>query len=37
MFAFQQVIMPIANEFNPDLLIGKFITYNHTVEVPEAN
>lgn len=23
MYAFQQVVMPIANEFNPDLVIGK--------------
>jgi histone deacetylase 6 len=24
MFAFQQIVMPIANEFDPDLVIGKF-------------
>lgn len=27
MYAFQQVVMPIANEFNPDLLISKFAIY----------
>ena len=24
MFAFQQVIYPVANEFNPNLIIGTF-------------
>lgn len=26
MFAFQQVVMPIALEFDPDLVIGKAVT-----------
>jgi hypothetical protein len=26
MFAFQQVIMPIAIEFDPDLVIGRFLS-----------
>lgn len=27
MYAFQQVIMPIAHEFNPDLVISKIVTW----------
>jgi hypothetical protein len=26
MYAFQQVIMPIATEFNPDLVIGMYLS-----------
>lgn len=32
MHAFQQVVMPIAREFNPDLVIGK-ITLSHCLEM----
>lgn len=28
MYAFQQVVMPIAHEFNPDLVIGEFLPFN---------
>lgn len=27
MFAFQQIVMPIANEFDPDMVIGMVLFY----------
>lgn len=29
MYAFQQVVMPIAQEFDPDLVIGKYLVACH--------